>query len=140
MSRPYLAPLFAPLSLALVASACAGPDDGGRARVSSIGAPIQEGSPAEGEPNIVGLQGIVERDETTVRTLLCTGSLIAPNLVLTARHCIARVASTQVSCGRAPFNDPLSTRDVFVTTADEMPNELSAYLPVREILVPDEGN
>ncbi|HEU4408743.1 MAG TPA: S1 family peptidase [Polyangiaceae bacterium] len=140
MSRPYLAPLFAPLSLALVASACAAPDDGGRARISSIGAPIQDGRLAAGQPSVVGLQGIVERDETSVRTLLCTGSLIAPNLVLTARHCIAIVANNQVSCGQAPFDDPFSASDVFVTTEDEMPNEIRAYRPVREILVPDEGN
>jgi Trypsin len=140
MSRPYLAPLFGSLSLALTVSACSEADEGGRARISSVGAPIQDGRLANGQPNIVGLQGIVERDGNSLRTLLCTGSLIAPNLVLTARHCISRVASSQVSCGKAPFDAPLAVRDIFVTTADEMPDELSGYLPTREVLVPDEGN
>jgi hypothetical protein len=140
MSRPYLAPLFGTLSLALIASACSEAGEGGQARISSLQAPIQDGRLAEGQPSVVGLQGIVERDGTSLRTLLCTGSLIAPNLVLTARHCIARVASSQVSCGKAPFNDPLATRDIFVTTDDEMPSQLGGYLPTREVIVPDTGN
>src|SRR5688500_13640951 len=115
MPRPYPTRLLGPLSLALVASACSGPAAPGDAPVVSLRSPIQGGAEADGVPNVVGLQGVIGRNGTSLSTLLCTGSLIAPNLVLTARHCIAQVEVKQVTCGQAPFNDPLSPRDVFVT-------------------------
>lgn len=37
---------------------------------------------------------------------LCSGSLIAPNLVLTAHHCVADTPSEQVICGSSQFSDP----------------------------------
>jgi MYXO-CTERM domain-containing protein len=129
--------------LGLLASACAEPDEGGaRATISSLSAPIQGGVTAAGQPSVVGLQSIVARNPAngTLSTLLCTGSLIAPNLVLTARHCISKVASNEVACGQTPFEPPFAPTDVFVTTADEMPRNLNAYFEASEVLVPDEGN
>ena len=140
MSRTFFpsAPLAA---LTLGLAACSAPAPGGHARIGSLGAPIQSGADAAGQSNVVGLQGVIRRNaDGSLNTLLCTGSLIAPNLVLTARHCIARVASTQVTCGKAAFEAPLSPGDVFVTTEDEMPGVLDRYLETQEILVPDEGN
>jgi trypsin len=132
--------LLGPLSLALVASACSGPAAPGDAPVVSLRSPIQGGADAAGVSNVVGLQGVVERNGSSLSTLLCTGSLIAPNLVLTARHCIAQVAAKQVTCGQAAFDSPLSPRDVFVTTDGEMPDNIDDYLPTSKIFVPDEGN
>jgi MYXO-CTERM domain-containing protein len=54
---------------------------------------------------------------------LCSGALIAPNVVLTARHCVTKNATTSVACdenGRSA-NGPH-------VTADEEPSTIGVYL------------
>ncbi|MDB5218164.1 MAG: hypothetical protein JWO86_6091 [Myxococcaceae bacterium] len=54
---------------------------------------------------------------------LCSGALIAPNVVLTARHCVTKNATTSVACdenGRSA-NGPH-------VTADEEPGTIGVYL------------
>lgn len=51
---------------------------------------------------------------------ICSGTLIAPNLVLTAQHCIAQVTSEYVQCGRTTFGEKLRASQVYVTTSAVM--------------------
>jgi hypothetical protein len=44
----------------------------------------------------------------------CSGSLIAPNLVLTARHCIAETQG--MTCANSSFGTPYPAPDIMVTT------------------------
>ncbi len=53
---------------------------------------------------------------------LCTGALVAPNVVLTARHCVTKNATTSVSCdeeGRSANGQHVST--------DEDPRTIGVY-------------
>jgi hypothetical protein len=54
---------------------------------------------------------------------LCSGALIAPNVVLTARHCVTKNATTSVSCDENGHsaNGPH-------VTADEDPSSIGVYL------------
>ncbi|MEZ4463488.1 MAG: trypsin-like serine protease [bacterium] len=61
------------------------PSRAGRSRTSGAGG----GHPLPGG----GQQGI------------CSGSLIAPNLVMTAQHCVAEIRSPQVICGQSAFGN-----------------------------------
>lgn len=57
---------------------------------------------------------------------LCTGALVAPNLVLTARHCVSQTRGPQVDCdekGRSANGDHLA--------ADRSPSTIAVFLGAR---------
>ena len=64
----------------------------------------------------------------------CSGTLIAPNLVLTAQHCVAEIASEYILCGRTSFGNTRSPRGVFVTTNEYITNDARNYYEVSEIV------
>lgn len=47
---------------------------------------------------------------------ICTGTLVAPDLVLTARHCISELSSDSIRCGSTDFTGTLGASNVYVTT------------------------
>jgi hypothetical protein len=56
----------------------------------------------------------------------CTGTLIAPNLVLTARHCVASTVSTpddRIQCGVARFAAVAAAKDFFASPREVRPLE-----------------
>ncbi len=72
---------------------------------------------------------------------LCTGSLIAPNLVLTAHHCVARIQNDPgyVQCGQSKFNQPAGGDSYYVTTDTQMSQQGNWYQGAS-IHVPPGGN
>jgi hypothetical protein len=67
---------------------------------------------------------------------ICSGTLIAPNLVLTAQHCVAATSTEYVHCGQTSFGDVYRSQAVAVTTSAVM--ERSAdYVMSEEIFVPE---
>lgn len=67
----------------------------------------------------------------------CSGSLIAPNLVLTAQHCIAPTPTQGVACGFSNFGEPFDEDQIYVTTRTEFPR--FGYYSVSEIVIPEDG-
>jgi hypothetical protein len=65
---------------------------------------------------------------------LCTGTLIAPNLVLTARHCVVPTEGRLVDCGAAIFADPFDTEALWVTPSASIRG--AELFPVRQVAVP----
>src|SRR5690606_21243383 len=51
---------------------------------------------------------------------ICTGTLIAPNLILTARHCVAPTTGEYVICNQSPFGTPYSGSQLYGTYEDRM--------------------
>jgi hypothetical protein len=73
---------------------------------------------------------------------MCSGSLIAPNLVLTAHHCVAPVLNEVqggVSCGQTNFGASYAASGFYVTTDAEM-SQHGTFTKVREVITPSDDN
>lgn len=69
---------------------------------------------------------------------LCTATLIAPNLLLTARHCVSPHDSAEVLCGDSSLGEPLPGGAFIVTNAAQ-PNRDSTFFRGAEVRVPTQG-
>ena len=98
--------------------------------LSSVEQAIQGGVVDSGRKAVVGL--VIQMGWAGGS---CSGSLIAPNLVLTAQHCVSEISTSQgVACGFSRFSSPFGPNNVFVTTETEFPRW--GYYDVEEIIVP----
>ncbi len=88
---------------------------------------IQGGMIDENQTNVVGLVLQVAGGIGS-----CSGSLIAPNLILTARHCVSPTPEA-IQCGVADFGTTYSARAVYVTTETNFPQW--GYYQVSEVVV-----
>jgi len=69
--------------------------------------------------------------------VVCSGVLLAPNLVATARHCVDEVSSTTVYCGSDSFGGLVgSTSDYWITTSDNLFQATQGWHQARQIIVP----
>jgi secreted trypsin-like serine protease len=66
---------------------------------------------------------------------LCTGVLLAPNLVATARHCVASISATTIDCATTTFGDVYPTSSLVVAT-DSTLAEIRVVYSVDSIVVP----
>ncbi|MCC6522216.1 MAG: S1 family peptidase [Polyangiaceae bacterium] len=64
---------------------------------------------------------------------MCSGSLLAPNLVLTARHCVSSSPET-VACGSATPGGIHAASGFYVTTETAFPSDASGYHAAREVV------
>src|SRR5262249_40506878 len=91
-------------SIALLAVSCAAPPEssltrGAAERTASTSAAIQGGQPDPSHPFVVGVLARLVGGVSG----LCTAPLLAPTLVVVARHCVAPPASITVDCKSATF-------------------------------------
>ena len=85
--------------------------------------------------------GSVERSHESVVGLMmgrgaCSGSLIAPNLVLTAQHCVAHLNTRGVACGRTQFSRRRPVSQLRVTTATSVQSRGAKFYDVASIHTP----
>ncbi len=70
--------------------------------------------------------------------ILCSGALIAPNLVVSARHCVDMVASDTIDCSTSAFGGPLFPANEYFISPD--PNIVSELMvnsyQVSQIVTP----
>jgi MYXO-CTERM domain-containing protein len=70
----------------------------------------------------------------------CSGTLISPNVILTAQHCVAQTSGNGgVQCGLTTFSPPYEADELYVTTKVSFSQNPADYHPALEIVVPDGG-
>lgn len=67
---------------------------------------------------------------------VCSGAMIAPNLVMTARHCVSQVSSEEVDCTSDSFSAPYAASNFYVTNKSEMSQDPSDYVQGAQVIVP----
>lgn len=68
---------------------------------------------------------------------ICSGALIAPNLVITARHCVADVGAEQVSCATDKFGATHPASGFYVTNDTNMDPNNGNWHQATKIVTPD---
>jgi secreted trypsin-like serine protease len=118
--------------LLLVLAILAGCSGGaGRERVSSQTASIQDGVQDTAHNFAVA---IVQR---TTESVVCSGVLLAPNLVATARHCVQELSSPLVDCSSTVFGATTFTDNLLVT-ADPRITASGRFIGVQGAFLPQQ--
>ena len=130
--------LFASLPLLPVAAACAATEvpapAPAPAQIATTAGAISGGYTSETDTAVVGIVSF------SGGMGVCSGSLIMPNLVLTARHCVARVTNEVgggVDCDVTTFGSTYQPDRLYVTTLASLDDGgASAYHVAAEVIVP----
>jgi hypothetical protein len=127
MRKPLSACL---LALALVAGCTTPVPPGGGQPTGSTSSAVQGGTEDTTHTFAVGI--VVE---TPMGTAVCSGALLAPNLVATARHCAANISADQIDCSTATFGTDFAARN-FVVTTDSDILQATHVLYVSKVVTP----
>jgi hypothetical protein len=68
--------------------------------------------------------------------LLCTGTLIAPNLVVTARHCVSQTPTDNVDCATTSFGGQYAASQFYVTTNASIDGGSGTWFRAKQIITP----
>src|SRR5262249_27245972 len=117
--------------VAAAAAACSSTPPSPSEVTRSASSAIQGGSTDTGDNFAVGIEIDLGNGEGAV----CSGALLAPNLVATARHCVARLSSTQVDCSTSTFGS-LYAANQFIVTNSTILDQNAALYAVSQIVVP----
>ena len=122
-------------SVVMMAAGCgadAPPHEPGELRVGQGTQEIQGGYFDDFDKHAVGL---VHLSNSSFG--MCSGTLIAPNVVLTAQHCVAPTSGGgSVQCGSTVFGVTYPASTLYVTTRAQFTQEASNYHTVREVHLP----
>jgi MYXO-CTERM domain-containing protein len=138
MSRRLLAFGAAPvggLLLIALAGCGAASDEGPSEMVLQASGAIKGGYSDPDDTAVVGVYDVFNG-------WMCSGSLIAPNVVLSARHCVSDVlneTSNGVSCGQTSFGVPKKARNFVVTTKPSFTVNAEDYHKVAEVVTLDDN-
>jgi hypothetical protein len=92
---------------------------------------------------VLGISGgVLDAEDVAVVGILddasgatCTGALIAPDLVLTAQHCVAAIVGP-FDCATSTFGPPGDPSTFYVTTRPDFSFDPADYHQVAEIRIP----
>lgn len=121
--------VLAATALCVAASSCTDVDtDTTRYQIGEVHQAIANGQRDTLHSSVVGLFNRTQGG-------ICSGTLIAPNLVLTAQHCVSELNSQFVLCGSTEFGDTYAPSSFMVTT-DPVMSPFGQVYNVSEVLIP----
>jgi Trypsin len=120
------------LGAAGVALSCASADPD--PNLGSVRSAISGGQPDANDSNVFVL--VSHRGSAGVA--LCSASLIAPNLLLTARHCVSNVPTEVVTCGQTEASTPFPAGTFYATNSESI-NEATSAFQGATVSVPTQG-
>jgi hypothetical protein len=113
-------------------TACGGETTADLEPVSSVESPIAGGYRDDDDTQAVGIAHLSQGGFGA-----CSGTLIAPNVVLTAQHCVARSSGNGlVNCGSTTFSPASSANEFYITTHTSFTQDINNYHFAREVHVP----
>jgi hypothetical protein len=100
--------------------------------IGSLGQPISGGTIDAADTSVVGI--VIYNGGSGFGG--CTGTLIAPNVVLTAHHCVAKInTGGAVDCVNSKFYSPYPASTLYVTTKTTFPFTPTGYRTTKQVLV-----
>ena len=114
-------------------SACSSPSS--EAALDSVSSSISGGQPDPDDSNVFLL--VSHRGKAGVA--LCSASLIAPNLLLTARHCVSDVTEEHVTCGQTMASAPFPVNTFYASNPLSIDDVTTAF-QASSVSVPSEGS
>lgn len=104
--------------------------------LGEVAQPIEGGYYDETTTHVVGLVRLANQGIAS-----CSGTLIAPNVILTAQHCVADSSDGGfVQCGSTRFYPAHEASSFYVTTRPALSQNAADYHQVAEVLVPPGGD
>jgi hypothetical protein len=122
--------------LAGVLSGCGAGQEGGVELLGRTDERIMGGTADSGDHNVVDIVWLMGSSSFSE----CSGSLLAPNMVLTAHHCVSNlinaVNGSGVDCTVTKFASPAPAADFYVSTQEVLSTNLANFHTVKEVVVP----
>jgi hypothetical protein len=118
---------------ALAAMAACSGQSSAPERTAFTSLPIQGGMPDTADSFVVA---VVEQEPQAGGVGLCSGSLLAPNLVATARHCVAPASPQPIVCAQSAFGATVSPSSLQVTNDSSITDPAAQWHAVQQIIVP----
>jgi MYXO-CTERM domain-containing protein len=71
----------------------------------------------------------------------CSGALILPNVVITARHCVSALPGKTVDCSTSPqFTGDYGAQNLFITTSSNMNQGSTGWHSVKSVTTPPDDH